>query len=92
MEYNLKTSQKILLIIMYSLIILMIVFSFQAGTMKGEKGYLKCIEKKCPTYARDCNIGRIKDLCCRENGWEVIDKDIIHFSHCEFDEKPVFVE
>ena len=63
--------QKILLLILYSLIILMIVFSFGAMKNKGKEGYDKCIKEKCEERGDEyCNKFREINNCCAGAGGE----------------------
>jgi hypothetical protein len=58
-------AQKVLLIVLYSLIILMIVFSFNARENLSSEGYDKCIKWKCDMKGEIfCQKQREVNNCC----------------------------
>ena len=58
-------AQKVLLIVLYSLIILMIIFSFNARENIGQDGYDKCIKWKCEEKGEQfCQKQREINNCC----------------------------
>lgn len=68
--------QKILLLVLYSLLVLMIVFSLLAIKDKGQAGYDKCIQKKCDAKGQEfCSKYREIDNCCKGAGGKVAVSD-----------------
>jgi hypothetical protein len=57
-------AQKILLYSLYGLVLLMIVFSFQASSNMGKVGYDSCIAKKCEISEEYCTKFREVNNCC----------------------------
>ena len=58
-------AQKLLLIILYGLIVLMIIFSYNARGNLGQEGYNKCIEWKCEMKGEKfCQKQREVNNCC----------------------------
>ena len=69
---SLTVYQKILLIALYSLIILMIIFSVLSIKNIGEEGYNGCIQKKCEQHGEKfCNKMREINNCCMGAGGEL---------------------
>ncbi len=62
--------QRILLIVLYSLLLLMVVFSLIALKNKNYEGYQKCVEKKCQggVYQAYCSKFREVNNCCQGAG------------------------
>ena len=71
-----KTTQKILLGILYALIVLMIVFSITARNNIGQKGYDKCVEKKCEHKGEEFG-SKVRELnnCCLGAGGQLGQSD-----------------
>lgn len=66
---GLTTSHKILLYCLYSLLVLMVVFSIMAIQNTGEKGYRQCLEKKCEAKGEKfCSKPRELGNCCAGAG------------------------
>ncbi len=64
--------QKLLLYLLYSLIILMIVFSFMAIGDKGMQGYEQCVEEICVKYGDAiCQKTRTINNCCLGAGGQL---------------------
>tara|TARA_Y100000310_G_C20143929_1_gene561531 strand:- start:68 stop:310 length:243 start_codon:yes stop_codon:yes gene_type:complete len=61
---TLSIAQKILYYVLIALVILMIVFSFQARSNLGKKGFDACIEKKCERSQEHCSKFREINNCC----------------------------
>lgn len=67
--HNLKMPQKVLLWTLYSLVLLMVVFSLLAIQNAGEKGYQQCVEKKCEEKGEKfCSKLRELNNCCAGAG------------------------
>lgn len=65
MKPKLSIAQKVLLAAFYGLIVLMIVFSFQAKQNLGQEGYDKCVQKKCEERG-DAFCSKFREInnCC----------------------------
>lgn len=64
-QQNTTLLKKILLYSLYFLLLLMIVFSLMAARNTGEKGYAKCVEKKCYEKGEQfCSKARELANCC----------------------------
>jgi len=65
MESTLSPAQKGLLFVLYGLLILMIIFSFNARKNIGEDGFNKCIQWKCEKGGEEyCSKVREITNCC----------------------------
>ena len=63
------TTQKLLLVLLYGLIVLMIIFSVLAIKNIGEEGYNRCIQEKCEKGGQEyCSKTREIDNCCMGAG------------------------
>lgn len=72
MEPPQTLGQKILLFSIYSLIVLMIIFSLLAIGNKNEEGYQKCVQKKCERKGQDfCSKPREIQNCCLGAGGQI---------------------
>ncbi|MBT6774402.1 hypothetical protein HOA91_03450 [Candidatus Woesearchaeota archaeon] len=72
MENNLSFGQKSLLFILYSLLILMVIFSIGAMKNTDKSGYDNCIQKKCIAKGEDfCQKFREVNNCCLGAGGHV---------------------
>ena len=68
-DKKLTLPKKVLLYSLYSLLILMVVFSFLAIQNTGEKGYLQCVENKCEAKGEKfCSKPRELSNCCAGAG------------------------
>ena len=66
---GLTMSHRILLYCLYSLLVLMIIFSLMAIQHVGEKGYQQCVEKKCEAKGEKfCSKLRELNNCCAGAG------------------------
>ena len=73
METKTNITQKLLLYVLYSLIILMIIFSLMAIGDKGKQGYDKCIQDKCDKFDEaTCKKARTIMNCCQGAGGQVV--------------------
>ena len=62
-------SRKIVLYVLYSLLVLMVIFSFMAIQNTGFDGYQQCVEKKCETKGEKfCSKVRELGNCCAGAG------------------------
>ncbi|HLC81615.1 MAG TPA: hypothetical protein VJH68_03075 [Candidatus Nanoarchaeia archaeon] len=61
---RLSKLQLALLILLYSLLALMLIFSIQARKNIGQDGYDRCIEEKCQQSQRYCEKPREIENCC----------------------------
>ncbi len=69
---SLHLSQKVLLGILSFLILLMLVFSFNAMQNTGMKGYTACMEEKCLTHGEAfCSKFREVNNCCLGAGGKI---------------------
>ncbi len=64
-DNGLTRSHKILLYCLYSLLVLMVIFSLMAIQNVGKKGYQQCVEKKCEAKGEKfCSKPRELNNCC----------------------------
>ncbi len=64
--------QKGLLIFLYVLLVLMVIFSFNARKNIGQEGFEHCIQKKCETNGEAfCSKGREIRNCCLGAGGKI---------------------
>lgn len=69
MSEKLSKGQKILLVMLYTLIILMIIYSIGSIKNSGEEGYNRCIQWKCQKGGQEyCTKAREVNNCCSGAG------------------------
>ena len=70
---SLTITQKILYYVLLLLIFLMVIFSLQARSNLGEKGFDNCIQKKCETVSQEyCEKFREINNCCLGAGGQTV--------------------
>lgn len=69
---QLTIPQKILFLTLIGLLLLMVIFSFNARSYFGKSGYEKCIQEKCEINVDYCQKFREINNCCEGAGGQTV--------------------